>query len=644
MVARSPKGRFMHTSENRGPAETIIQALLAQEDHMVHNRPGIVVPDNRSVIGVSWTAATCRVETEGRVVYRLDRNPRRLTRMGTIREDNKVYDDRRVPVGVYDDRHVRVGVYRPAGLFPEVVAWMYQQVANVWSLDNELAARWASYAFTQTRRDSKVILAAFLLVQSRKGEPIFDEAGKMVFEDDDYRNVGEAMLLLRQKGNDFDPKLLLRVSAVLRLPEVAQINRDLGFGHSTKNPFLGRWPKTVERWLRYREENPRILEGLQKAGFRKTVIALAQRIGYRPTTERFCELLRWKQKQASDGRRSVAIGKVMESAESWHSLDETAICERIIQTRPGWKRIGGLLPGSIGLTPAIAVAAIEAGSLSDKDLIILTPTLEELGVLDIPAIRERHACALARANDMRAAHIARNVRSATLKAKLETAADKAVQQVVAEVTRGLRFKFLVDVSGSMEGALQAAMPLVAKFLQSFPTTQVHVAIFNTYGRELVIKDASTAGVEAAFRGISPGGGTDYGAGVRALAMYQPSADEDVVYIFVGDEDAKPFDQHVIASGSAPLAFGLLRTVSSGASAERSETDHVAVRETARRLGIPCFRIHARTFEDPYAIGRTIRDLLAATPVDHLAQGRGYTRVSLVDEIRKTELLEKPDWA
>jgi len=42
----------------------------------------------------------------------------------------------------------------------------------------------------------------------------------------------------------------------------------------------------------------------------------------------------------------------------------------------------------------VVAAAMEAGSLSDKDLVIMTPTLEELGLLSVAPIRERWTKAL----------------------------------------------------------------------------------------------------------------------------------------------------------------------------------------------------------------------------------------------------------
>ena len=48
--------------EALGPAERLINALLANQDHMVHNRPGMVSPDGRTTVGVRWVPVTHKVE------------------------------------------------------------------------------------------------------------------------------------------------------------------------------------------------------------------------------------------------------------------------------------------------------------------------------------------------------------------------------------------------------------------------------------------------------------------------------------------------------------------------------------------------------------------------------------------------------
>lgn len=614
--------------ENLGPAERLIETLLTNADHCVHNRPGIVTAAPGTPAGVVWEAASYKTEGAEKIAYFCRKVGTKTTkvRAGVLGADNKVREAGRI-----------VGEYRAPGFFPEVVSWVYRQIAEIYKLDNEFAARWASYAFGQEHRDLKVALAAFMLVQGRRGDPV-REGDKVIFYDEDYRDVGEAMCLLRRTdGKDFNPKLLLRVGDLLRLPAIAAINRELGFTTSAKNPTLGRWEKAVEKYLRHRELNVKQLEGLVKAGFRTTIIELAQCVRYKPTSPRFYQILRWKQVQSKDGRRGIAIGAAVAEAESWEGLSEKEVCERIVKTKPNYKRLVGLLPTSVGLTRAVVAAAVQAGCLSNQDLIILTPTLEELGLTGVEPVKSKWEAAIAAAENQRATNIAARVKSTEVKEKLAEASDNAMKKAVSEVVKDLRVYVMVDISGSMDKAIAKAKEYLAKLLGGFPLDKVHVSVFNTSGRVVEIKHASQAGVENAFKGIKASGGTDYGAGVRALQHIKPQADEDVLFFFVGDEEASHFRDAVRASGLNPLAFGFLKVGGS--------YGYDAVTGTAAELGIPCFPVDERIFADVYAVPRMLRNLIAATPVARgVVRASPTPRVSLVEKVLQTDLLTKPTWA
>lgn len=632
--------------EALGPAERIVQALTTFTDHGVHNRPGVVVPDGRANIGVRWEPVTWKKEGDNKVVYRLSKVGRKSvkTRLGILSEDNKIMDGNR-----------EVGEYRLPGLYPEAVTWMYQQVADVYKMDNEFAARWASWAFARDHRDLKVVLAAFMLVQKRSGEAVKDAEGKLAFFDEDYRDVGEAMCLLRLPKGDFNPKLLLRVGAVLAVPGIAKINQELGFGQSDRHAFLGRYTKAVEKWLCNRETNPKMLEALVTAGFRTDIMSLARRTGYKPISEAFFDMLRWKQKQAKDGRRTMAIKKKVRKAESWKGLSEQDICQRITDAKPkmGYKRIVGMIPATLkagdevpdhgyrgGLTAAIMAAAIEAGSVSDADLIILTPTLEQLGLLTDKDVGARWKKATETAENQRAVNVARRVRKQETVDLLQGAADKATTKALEEVTRGMRVYTCVDVSGSMNVSIERAKEFLCKFLGGFPADRIHVSVFNSYGRVVQIKQASAAGVEQAFRGISASGGTAYSEGIRALATFKPKADEDSLILFVGDEGDNWPDRLVTAikeTGFNPLALALLKVPGE---------DYQIVQKAAVLLNLPCLMIDPEMFNDPYSVTRTLRNLIATTPVRQGVQAARptYQRKTLVQEILETPLLTRPVWA
>ena len=631
--------------EALGPAERTIKTLLDMTDHMVHNRPGLVTKV-AGQIGVKWEQCTWKLnkDTGEKVVFTLSKVGKKTvqTRVGILREaDNMVIDGARV-----------VGEYRKPSdrkkLFPEIAAHLYRQVADIFQADNEFAARWASYAFFQENRDLKVILSAFMLVQNRAGAPVMED-GEVVFHDDDYRDVGEAMFLIKGKGNaSMEPKLLERVGDLLAMPEIAAINRELGFGKSGKNPAFGRYEKAVQKWLAYRELNPKMLEGLVAGGMRNTVIDLARRVHYKPVTPGFYEILRWKQKQCPTGHRLLAIGTEVKAAESWAGLTEQAICEKIVADKPGFKRIVGLLPREVGLTRAIMAAAIEAGSVSNKDLLQLSETLETLGLTEIEPFASRWKAALKEAKDQRALNLARNVKTVKVREALEDAADTATAKAFEKATKGLRVYCMVDKSGSMEEAIERAITYLTKFLGGFPLDRLHVSVFNTVGTEIQIKAPKAVAVKHAFAGHTATGGTIYSSGVQVLAKHKPSADEDVLFLFVGDqagESGLQLAQAITASNLNPLAFGYLRVVDSKGRWKEGETVQMA----ARHLNIPCFDLDEKMFtsDDPYAVTRVLRDLIAATPVQKAgvrATAQAPVRVTLVQQILQTPLLTKPVWA
>src|SRR5678816_2763689 len=157
MNRRTPE-EARRIAESLGPAEKLVQLIINFPDHLWHNRPGVVRSGK-------WKAAT-RQEVD---------------------EHKK-------------NGRVANGSFQEAGLNVEAIVQVYGALADIWSANNELAARLASYVMKETDwRDMKVVCAAFMLVQSRAGEPIVEEqSGKRVvlFHDDDYREIGDAMIKL----------------------------------------------------------------------------------------------------------------------------------------------------------------------------------------------------------------------------------------------------------------------------------------------------------------------------------------------------------------------------------------------------------------------------------------------------------------
>ena len=363
MNRRTPE-EARRIAESLGPAEKLVQLIINFPDHLWHNRPGIVRNGK-------WKAATRKEVQEHKTTG-----------------------------------CVRGGTFQPAGPNAPAIEQVYGTLADIWHANNELAARLACYVMKETDwRDMKVVCAAFMLVQSRAGEAVTEEQnGKKVvlFHDDDHRQIGEAMIKLYERGSNrmMNPKLIQRIGEALSLSGVVTMNRTLNFGNPHKRkPFTGRYYKAVSDWLEFRETNISLLEGLKKSGYSKTVQSLARMVGYKPKSKRFFEVLGWKQKQSAEGHRSVGLTDLEIRKISFEDLSEKAICEKIVSEKLGWKQVMGMLPKKLGLTPAIFVAMLD--QFSDKDLTILTPTLEELGLLKHDAIKQRWQAAVQKQEDQR---------------------------------------------------------------------------------------------------------------------------------------------------------------------------------------------------------------------------------------------------
>jgi len=571
----------------RGPAERLLDLVLNSSAHLWHNRPGLDV-------GGVWQAAR-------------GKKPARGASAGTPVEP---------------------------GLFEPAAATLYGKLVDIYLLNADLMAHFASYVLKKTEwRDLKVACAALMLVQKRYGAPVKDEKGEVAFFDDDLRIIGEAMVLSYEKKSThmLTPKAVLRIAELLETPAIAELNRIAGFADpAARSAPLGRWPRVAEKWLRTRERNPAMLAGLAKAGYKETIKKIARKIGYKPDSQVFFEALGWKQKQADGGHREVGLFDLkITKKQSFESLSEAEICEAIVDQKLGFKDAVGRLPKGMGLTPAIMVTLLP--SLSDRDLRILTPTIEELGLLADAEVRTRWEKAISTSTDQRSLNIAKNVRSKDVKEKLEEAADVAVKKAVEETREAddLELMFLIDRSGSMQGAIEQSKEALSRILAGFAPERTHIASFDTMGTVHKPKAPTRTAVQHMLASVSAGGGTMHSAGVRALfsAGVRIPAAHRLLVVVVGDEageNGQTFAETFTACGYRPTALALLVNVSTG----RGTT----VRDTARHLGIGLSEIQIDQFEDPYQVPRVLRTLVEAPKLP------GLPTSSWVDKVMETPLL------
>lgn len=607
MTVAAPQPNRNIPEDQRGPAERVLSLLLSTEAHLWRGRPGL--------------------NANGKWVPR--------------------------PKGV---AHTAANAVKPGLFVPEAVA-LYRQLVEIYRINAELSARFASYAMLETEwRDLKVACAALMLVQGRSGQPVKGADGAVEFFDDDYRAVGQGMILRfeRKSKRTMEPKNVLRIAQFLETPEIAAINREAGFGKATSTDApMGRWRKAATAWLRVREENVAILQGLVAAGRKHLVRRIAKKAHYKPTSQAFFEILGWEQVQDGKGHRTVGLADLkLSKQERFDGMTEGDICARIAAETLSYKTVVGRLPKDPGLTPAIMVACLP--SLSDRDLRMLTPTLEELDLLKDPAIRARWERAISTSTDQRALNVAKNVKGKELRERLETAADVAVQKAVAAATEeaDVHVMFLVDVSGSMAGAIEESKEALSRILAGFPPDKVHVASFNTMGTVLRPRAPTRAGVQHMLANVRAEGGTVHGCAVRALhgAGVRIPEKAHLIVIVAGDEDGEDgptLAQAFETCGYRPAAIGHIVALSNGPVTVMGTHGRAAlvntrrgftVRHAATIMKVPYAEVDVDQFADAYSVPRVLQSLLEA-PL--LAGGPATPRVaraSLVEKIMRTPLL------
>src|SRR5207237_5933176 len=122
---------------------------------------------------------------------------------------------------------------------------------------------------------------------------------------------------------------------------------------------------------------------------------------------------------------------------------------------------------------------------------------------------------------------------------VQTCALPILVKAVAEATReaDIRIMFLIDASGSMQGAIETSKEALSMIVQGFPPEKLHIASFNTVGTQLKPRQHSAAGVEHMLKGIGASGGTIYSSAVNVFVKngVRIPANADLILFAVGDE-------------------------------------------------------------------------------------------------------------
>jgi hypothetical protein len=459
-------------------------------------------------------------------------------------------------------------------------------------------AHFTSYVFKNLdSKDLKVVSAFMNSLSDADGTPFFQGAE---YKKPNLRIISQAALC------ELDPKLVLRV--------VKLANSKRKIGSKSAGTHFSRHLKTaLTKYLRFREGNPKMLEGVRKAGLGNTMKSLYRVARIAPSVEAV-KILRWKQKSGPGA--SVKIEK--DSTFNFTGLSDLAIAEKIRTQRLKPMPTLGALPDKI--SPVVAAAILE--QCSGDQAVVLTSMFEDQGLLKHAEVRKVYD------EKIRTAKQALD-RVERVKKDL----DETTREILREARSAVRKEqvgdvgkiFLhIDISGSMTDAIEIAKnrgSIIAECVKN-PQQNFFWGAFNTNGYilqnpEKFTKDAFMA----RLYGVRPGGGTN------CVAMFDAArklgCDTDV-YITDGQHTtgdvASLLRNYQRSGGTFPRQAVIIKC----------GTYTNTLEEGLKAVGIPTSTIAERQLTESALVTQAIRGAI-------LGAGK------VLEDVMSTELLSLPKW-
>lgn len=460
-------------------------------------------------------------------------------------------------------------------------------------------AHLTSYVFKKLdSKDLKVVATFMNSLSDADGTP-FSQGSE--FKKPNWRLVSQAAFC------ELDPKLALRVL------KLANSKRVIASKQSGTH-FSRHLKSAAKKYVRYREANPRILQGIHKAGLGKTLKSIYRIARIAPSPEA-CQVLRWKQKPGFPGS-NVEIKK--STTFDFTGLSDLDIARKIRAEKLKPQPTLGALPDKI--SPVVAAAILE--QCSGDQAVVLTSLFEEQGLLKNQEVRKLYDDKIRTAKQAldRVERINQEFDEQT-KTMLKDAKADVRKQQVGDV--GKVFVH-IDISGSMQSALEIAKnkgSILAECVNN-PEDNFFWGTFHSHGMmlgkpEKFVKDA----FHAKLYGVQVGGSTN------CFALFHNArhvgADTDIYITDGGHTDGDPTTilKTLIAQG---------RTMPKQVVIVKCGSYQPVLENAFKAVGIPVSTIDEKQLSESALVTQAIKTAVLGAS-------------AMIDEILNTRLLELPKW-
>lgn len=463
--------------------------------------------------------------------------------------------------------------------------------------DPVFLAHLTSYVITKSdSKDLKVVSTFVNSLNDADGTPFY-EGSK--YRKPNYRSISQAAI------QHLDPKL------VSRIIQIANIKQSLGERYKEGTHFARSLKNAIKKYLRYREQNPKAMEGIKKAGFAKTVMNMYRAMHISPSTEA-AEFLGWEQK---DGRK-IKKKKLFD----FKGLSDKAIANKIRDKKiPPQGALGAL---TRKISPVIAASILE--QCSGDQAVIYRELFDKEGLLKNKEVLEvfKEKIKTAKTALDRVDKITTEI-DEEVSVELKKARSKRRKEIVGDIGR----VFLhLDVSGSMDQAIEFAKErgsIIAECVKN-PEENFHWGAFNssrvTLQQPLSFeKDAFMA----SLYGIRAGGSTDCFAWYKKARELGCTTD-----VFITDQ----------GHNSGPIGRVIEQCDSEGLTRPNAVIiinfenyyGDQRLKEAFEHYGIPVTEMNPETLTESALVAQAVQVAV-----------RGA--IAVIDDIMNTDLLQRPQW-
>jgi hypothetical protein len=463
-------------------------------------------------------------------------------------------------------------------------------------------AHFCSWAVKSSEnKDLKVVSTFVNSLSDADGMPfvVSRDGGKIEystkFKKPNFRLISQAAV------QELDPKLVLRVL------EIANIKQSLGKRYKDGTHLSRSLKNAVVKYIRFRENYTKALEGIKKVGLGKVFQDLYRCLHIAPSTEA-AEILRWIQK---DGRK-IKKRKGLD----FKGLSDIEIAEKIRSEKISPLVALGALPDK--LSPVIAIAILEQST--GNQAVILRSIFDSQGLLknkEVLNLFEEKIKTAKTALD-RVEKLNKEVDADVEKILKSAKADKRKEQV-GDI--GKIFLHL-DISGSMQNIVEYAKEHGAIFAECVkdPEKNFFWGTFNDRGTVLnrptfFEKDAFMA----ALYGVHAGGGTN----CLALYRHARSCGCDVdIYVTDQNHTTGIISNMIRDAGSKPKVSVII------------DFGHLGLNgRLAKELmanDIPVSIIKPEALKESALVAQAVKSAVKGS-------------ITVIDEIMEFPLLKLPEW-